>query len=201
MLQSCEIFRKVHQLKAPIHGPYHTPHLHSHQDIEDVLIPSTREVLGSLDAHLAVSSSINGKPLVVTSSLGLFRKSLEEILLERACWNLVVDQLVLEASAPTLEQCCVYSIGPTNLANSILAALKDANISHSSTEGDTAWNFQETPVSPVTVKKATSNIVIVGMAGRFPNAADHERLWTLLERGLDVHREVSHYLTLLWECS
>ncbi|KAL8723506.1 MAG: hypothetical protein Q9225_000239 [Loekoesia sp. 1 TL-2023] len=28
------------------------------------------------------------------------------------------------------------------------------------------------------------------MAGRFPNAADHEKFWELLEAGLDVHRKV-----------
>ena len=35
-----------------------------------------------------------------------------------------------------------------------------------------------------------SKIAIVGMAGRFPNATDHEAFWKLLEQGLDVHREV-----------
>ncbi len=34
------------------------------------------------------------------------------------------------------------------------------------------------------------NLAIVGMAGRFPDAASHEALWELLEKGLDVHREV-----------
>lgn len=33
-------------------------------------------------------------------------------------------------------------------------------------------------------------LAIVGMAGRFPDAASHEKLWELLEKGLDVHREV-----------
>ena len=42
---------------------------------------------------------------------------------------------------------------------------------------------------PRTARK--SKLAIVGMAGRFPDAADHEKLWQLLEAGLDVHREVS----------
>lgn len=191
MLQSCEIFRKAHQVKVPVHGPYHTPYLHSHQDIVDILTPSTCEVFDSLDAHLAVSSSVNGKPVVVTSSIDLLRKSLEEILLVRAHWNLVVDRLVVEASTSTLKQCCVKSIGPTNLVNSILVALKGVNVSHSYTEGHTAWLHQQTPISPTRARIATSNIAIVGMAGRFLDAADHEALWTLLEKGLDMHREVS----------
>jgi acyl transferase domain-containing protein len=34
-----------------------------------------------------------------------------------------------------------------------------------------------------------AKLAIVGMAGRFPDAASHEKLWELLEKGLDVHRE------------
>lgn len=33
-------------------------------------------------------------------------------------------------------------------------------------------------------------LAIVGMAGRFPDAASHEKLWELLAKGLDVHRVV-----------
>lgn len=198
MLQSSEFFQKVHQLKVPIHGPYHTPHLHSHQDIEDILTPNSCKVFNCLDAHLAVISSMTGKPMVATSSLDLIRKSLEEILLGRAHWNLVIDQLVLDVSASTHERHCVSSIGPTNLTSSIVAALKGTNVSHLSTESHTDWLSHESPVSPITAKKAASNIAIVGMAGRFPDAADHELLWTLLEKGLDVHREVSQCCNLLW---
>ena len=43
--------------------------------------------------------------------------------------------------------------------------------------------------TPRTSKK--QKLAIVGMAGRFPNAADHEKFWDLLYAGLDVHREVS----------
>jgi hypothetical protein len=43
---------------------------------------------------------------------------------------------------------------------------------------------------------AHSKIAIVGMAGRFPNAADHEKFWKLLENGLDVHREVIYIANL-----
>ena len=33
-------------------------------------------------------------------------------------------------------------------------------------------------------------IAICGLSGRFPDAADHETFWELLEKGLDLHREV-----------
>ena len=192
LLQSCEFFQGVHRLEVPVHGPYHTSHLHSRQDIENILMPSTREIFGCLDVHLTVNSSITGKPIVAMSSLDLLRASLEEILLGRSQWNYVVDHLMLEVSAATDEQFLVNSIGPTNLTNSIVTALKSANVYHSHTEGQTDWLSQESPISLVVTKKAASKIAIVGMAGRFPDAADHELLWTILEQGLDVHRKVSH---------
>lgn len=36
----------------------------------------------------------------------------------------------------------------------------------------------------------TGKIAIISMAGRFPDAAGHEIFWELLEKGLDVHKEV-----------
>ena len=140
---------------------------------------------------------MTGKPIAAMSSLDLFRASLEEILLGRSQWNFVVDHLMLEISAATDEQVLVNSIGPTNLTNSIVTALKSTNVSHSHTEGQADWLSQESPISLVTTKKAASKIAIVGMAGRFPDAADHELLWTILEQGFDVHREVSQLSKLV----
>ena len=191
LLQSCDFFQGVHQLEVPIHGPYHTSHLHSRQDIENILTPSTREIFCGLDVHLTVISSMTGKPITAMSSLDLLRSSLEEILLGRSQWSSVVDQLMLEVSAATDEQCLVNAIGPTNLTNSIVTALKSANVHHSHTEGQSDWLSKGSPISLTTTKKAASKIAIVGMAGRFPDAADHELLWTILEQGLDVHRKVS----------
>jgi len=53
-----------------------------------------------------------------------------------------------------------------------------------------SWLSAQCNITPSTVKSSTSDIAIVGMAGRFPDAADHEKFWDLLEKGLDVHREI-----------
>lgn len=39
-------------------------------------------------------------------------------------------------------------------------------------------------------KPGDSKIAIIGMSGRFPEAADLEAFWSLLDQGLDVHRRV-----------
>ncbi|KAL8736780.1 MAG: hypothetical protein Q9166_000146 [cf. Caloplaca sp. 2 TL-2023] len=45
-------------------------------------------------------------------------------------------------------------------------------------------------LSGISRSSRKSKIAIVGMAGRFPSAADHERFWPLLEAGSDVHRKI-----------
>lgn len=39
-------------------------------------------------------------------------------------------------------------------------------------------------------KALKPRLAIVGLAGRFPDAADHEKFWDLLKAGRDVHRKV-----------
>lgn len=134
--------------------------------------------------------------MVASSAFDLFKNSLEEILLGQSRWDVVVDQLVLKASASTGERHRVSSIGPTNLTSSIVMALNSAKISDIATEDHADWLSSKPLASSITMK-AKSDIAIVGMAGRFPGAADHELLWKLLEKGLDVHREVRWSLNCL----
>lgn len=53
-----------------------------------------------------------------------------------------------------------------------------------------SWLSRECDFAPSAVKNLSSDIALEGMAGRFPDATDHEKFWDLLEKGLDVHRTV-----------
>lgn len=188
---SSDYFPKSHQLKVPVHGPYHAPHLHSAEDIHRILTPATREIFGQLDVQFSVFSSVTGKRIAASNSLELLEKSLEEILLERLQWNNVLEQIIPDVLASPNRGCKMHAIGPTNITSSLISALKTAGAGQISTEDHNSWLSQPSVISPSMAKMADSNIAIVGMAGRFPDAADHELLWALLEQGLDVHREVS----------
>lgn len=71
------------------------------------------------------------------------------------------------------------------------------NAVKSVTEADVTFHDDHTHAEmPKSLGQSPSNsrrprLAIVGMAGRFPNAADHSKFWDLLESGLDVHRKVS----------
>lgn len=54
-------------------------------------------------------------------------------------------------------------------------------------------------ISPNVRTSRKPKLAIVGMAGRFPDAADHEKFWNLLEAGADLHKRVCEPLTTLLE--
>ena len=68
-----------------------------------------------------------------------------------------------------------------------MKSIKGVEISRDS---HSTWLANRPSHQPGIFKHPSSDIAIVGMAGRFPDAADHEKFWELLEKGLDVHREV-----------
>lgn len=81
-------------------------------------------------------------------------------------------------------------MGPTTLANTLVSALKAGGDLKLSLEDHVSWLSKNTIPKFGNGNTQNSKIAIIGMAGRFPNAADHEAFWKLLEQGLDVHREV-----------
>lgn len=80
--------------------------------------------------------------------------------------------------------------GPSQAANSLATVLK----AQTSLEIDLPRSLSAIPENPAPSNEINgtgrTKLAIVGMSGRFPDAASHEKLWELLERGLDVHREV-----------
>lgn len=79
------------------------------------------------------------------------------------------------------------NIGPTQAASTLASILKaqtelEIALRRPATDGEesAAKTFSGAPIK----------LAIVGMAGRFPDAATHEKLWELLENGLAVHRVV-----------
>lgn len=104
----------------------------------------------------------------------------------------VVDGCTSIVKGSRSSKCTLISFGPNSVENMITQSL--------SSETDVDEIMQEDLGSKVpqslnlfgdaqrTSKKP--KLAIVGMAGRFPNAADHEKFWDLLEAGLDVHRKV-----------
>ena len=177
-------------METKINGPYHAGHIHSISDVEDIIDDQTREVFSHAKIHFAVLSSVTAQPIAASSPVQLLKECLNEILRKPLRWDL----LVKECSSGSLVQlggkCHIHAFGPTGLANNLFATLKSIANVEVSKEDHNSWLASRLSNPQGRYKYPSSDIAIVGMSGRFPNAANLEKFWELLEKGLDVHREV-----------
>lgn len=178
-------------LPLPIYGPYHASHLHSSTELE--------EVLGLKNSSLSKAlSSTTPKFSVISSGAfcnmdqdckQLLLSAVREILTEPLQFQKILDGCVMKAEHYRGSRCHVISFGPTHSAHSVVNILNAQNsvdvVLH-------RWPAQTLDVGTGGSNRSSSRekLAIVGMAGRFPDAASHEKLWELLEKGLAVHREV-----------
>jgi iterative type I PKS product template protein len=187
LFHEAEALKSNSRVPIPIYAPYHAPHLHSHADIDRILDKDAVRHLQQFRPLALVHSATHGNCHTATSTLDLMRLALGEILLEQVRWDNLLQEVVSQVTASGSAECAVSAIGVTNIANSLASALKAGGQSSISVRDHTSW-------VPVTVESygRTQNdkIAIVGMSGRFPGAANADELWELLEKGLDVHREV-----------
>lgn len=182
-----DAFKNNTRVSIPVYAPYHAPHLYNHADIERILSGASAELFKNAHPYSLVHSAAAGQCHSATNTLELLRSALSEILLEPVRWDSLLEEVVSQVTNASNTEASVSAIGVTNVVNSLASALKAGGQSSVSVRDHTAW-FAKTENS----KGRTQNdkIAIVGMAGRFPSAATHEKLWELLEKGLDVHREV-----------
>lgn len=141
-------------------------------------------------------------PLVSSSAGSLIKPTLstretlsliiDDILSHPLQFEKILDRCVETARMHLAHRCTIHSFGSSLAGNSLSATLKrqtdlEVTLDQSSVQTPLLSGIDERSSSSRKPK-----IAIVGMAGRFPSAADHDKLWDLLEAGLDVHRKASH---------
>jgi iterative type I PKS product template protein len=181
--ENSEFFRTHKNAPVGIYAPYHASHLSSASDIQKVLRPQTKEIFGAVVPKYAVCSSVTGKPIPAKTGADLIEQSLKEILIEPLRW----DRVLKYTATGKFDEAKVFAVGPTNLASSVVSALK-ASAAKVTLEDQSTW--AQVAAAGTQKSRKESDIAIVGFAGRFPDAADHEKFWELLEKGLDVHRPI-----------
>ncbi|KAF2459431.1 polyketide synthase PksA [Lineolata rhizophorae] len=187
LFSNSETFSKNHYFPISVYAPYHASHLYSDADIDRILEGSPRKVFASYRPQSLIHSSSTGKCHTATNSLELIELMLSEIIREPVRWDRLLEECVSQVTAHSGAECSVTAIGVTNIANSLVSALKQGGQSNVSFKDYTSWNAaQDASLG----RTQNDKIAIVGMSGRFPNAANHEALWDLLMKGLDVHREI-----------
>lgn len=184
---------------APIGGPYHAPHLYLRTDPQHFMPCADAHVSSVLDSHhlsLPLVSSSAG--CLVNSSLTtreIFCIIIDDVLSHPLHLDKILDRCVDAARTQLAQRCTIHSLGPSLAGNSLSATLMKQTGIEVTLDQSSVQPPLINGISGSTRGSSKSKIAIVGMAGRFPDAADHDKLWELLEAGLDVHRKVSH-LTL-----
>ncbi|KAL2127178.1 hypothetical protein VTI74DRAFT_11202 [Chaetomium olivicolor] len=177
----------------PVHGPYHAPHLHSSADIEKILglgDDKVQDALYKTRPRFPIMSCATGQWFQVSDTRSLLVSVASAMLNERLAFTKVLGGCVERARQFGGKRCVVLPLGPTLNAGTLAHVLK--------TETDLEVTLIEPPRPSGSTAPRIGNqgslqrpkLAIVGMAGRFPDAASHEKLWELLEQGLVVHREV-----------
>ncbi len=180
----------------PVYGPYHAPHLHKGVNIDQILQSKnskTSDLLAAYSLDLPLMSTSSG--VCFDRNLDaptLFTAVIRDILTE----TLGIQQIVNGCTKLTTEagcgECSIISFGPSSSKSMFAKAMESEMDLKVTLHEDLAAKLSEAPSAfgdaPRTSKRP--KLAIVGMAGRFPNAADHEKFWDLLEAGLDVHKRV-----------
>ena len=178
-----------------IHAPYHAPHIFSEEDIS-TLFSNLGEVQ---DAHSKLSFLSSSSGQVVTRST--FEEQLRLAVQSMLRLPLQVSDLAVNVantctSMDPTASCIIMPImasipsGFVSEIQSISARL--CTLDHSIMKEQSARSANTPATQPISGSKRPeeSKIAIVGMSGRFPEAADVDQFWDLLHKGLDVHRRI-----------
>lgn len=187
LFSEIEAFKHNTRVPIPVFAPYHAPHIYNQADIDRILDKDAIRHLQQFRPLALVHSATHGKCQTATSTLDLIRTALSEILLQQVRWDSLLGEVVSQVTTAGSTECVVSAIGITSIANSLASALKAGGQSSVSVRDHTTW---VATTDRSRGRTQNDKIAIVGMSGRFPGAASPEKLWELLEKGLDVHREV-----------
>lgn len=176
-------------VKVQIHAPYHAPHLYDSRDVDRILEKWSREDFVGYVPQIPVLSNTTGEPIKTESLEVLLRIALEEILLRQLSWDKILDGCSSVLKLRKTSTCKIFPIA-TTASHGLTSALKRSGISDVTVDNGIAESLKRSEAANSTGRSEQSKIAIIGLSGRFPDAANPERFWDILYKGLDVHREV-----------
>ncbi|KAI0856137.1 polyketide synthase for naphthopyrone YWA1 [Xylaria cubensis] len=184
---SSPIMNDTRPIPAPIFAPYHEPHLYSKSNIDDIL-QSLTETAANTATKASMISSVTGEPIQAATFRDLLHAALGEILRQPLRLDRIIQSIKTSCDASTQTRWVISLVGTTSqiLAN----ALGEVEGLSVRTEHITSMPSASTSQINNNGRPEKSKIAIIGYSGRFPEAADPDGLWKLLQEGRDVHREI-----------
>lgn len=185
-LDSNNTKRKLYDIH--ISAPYHASHLYSSQDVSAILEPSS--ISGIFGSHewqehrrFYISCS-NGSFVAASSGVALLEHALNNVLISPLNWEHLIKGCVEAVLDRPESNWSIRRFGPTPSLQSLVSGLR-RSVPGEVEIDETFWQKGFPSSSP-----AKTPLAIVGMAGKFPNASNHDRLWDLLMERRDCHTTV-----------
>ena len=180
------------KLRLPVYAAYHVPHLYNNIDTEWLLSGGDEQTKVVLQNAFACKSQLcasTGSAFELQTAWELLTAVITDILVNPLRWDKIVASATLLAQESATELVSISSISAPGACGSLASALRTSFPSMKILEsnGIPANILQNEPKHREPIQEP---LAIVGMAGRFPGAADHEALWDLLTKGLDLHKEI-----------
>ncbi|EXV02536.1 polyketide synthase, DHN melanin biosynthesis [Metarhizium robertsii] len=175
-------------IPIPIWAPYHGPHIFGDSDVETII--ESLHPIPKLSQQAPIISS--GSGVMASQTLAdLIRAALRDILLHRLDLPALVGHIKdIFRSSPNQD----FAMTPiaTNAATSLVATTAKAAGNTGSVDNEImdAAALAGSASRATSAKTHDSKIAIIGMSGRFPEAADLDSFWSLLEQGVDAYRPV-----------
>lgn len=176
-----------------VYGPYHAPHLHIEEDAKSIIGFDTQsnQLLDRYSSEISILSTSTGSWFDAhTGAAKLLISVISDILIQPLRVQTVLDTCVQTIADSKILKCTIISCGSSEFQSVLLADLKSRTEAEVSLQRSSPEISSTTQINKSPAVARRSKLAIVGMAGRFPNAADHEKFWSLLEAGSDVHKKV-----------
>lgn len=187
-------YLSVKPTSIPVYGPYHAAHLHSSANVANILRltdDGVKDVFHNTKPRSAIMSCKTGEWIREDDTITLLEKVVYEILNDTLVFDKFLDAGVEMAQKYEGKTILILPFGPTQNAATLANLLKSKTANNVILRNPPRISKESITASIGNHgSKGRGKLAIVGMAGRFPDAASHEKLWELLEKGLDVHRVV-----------
>ncbi|KAK2616922.1 hypothetical protein QQS21_000010 [Conoideocrella luteorostrata] len=172
-----------------IYAPYHAPHIYTEEDVDAVL--SSAGKISDLPAKIPVISGFSGQFYEASTFRQLLQCAIRDMLLRPLDLGKVSQTISSIISRETIHGCSLLPVA-TSFVNGFLTSTNAPKGSNVRVDNSIMTTVDENSGKNTSSsgRHQDSKIAIVGMSGRFPDAADLQSFWELLYQGLDVHRRV-----------
>lgn len=174
-----------HKIKRiPIFLPAHNPKLFSSQDV-NIVLETTKSEWHSFRGHLTLISGGSGTNVWAPNFADALRSAVVDCLIEPVRWEKVTAHI-----AQTVRADATSSVVIAPILTGMDRALGHALANTAPVTIEEVGSATQPPLMDIPASKGKAKLAIVGLSGRFPEAANLDDFWDLLYQGLDVVKEV-----------